>query len=103
MSNITQDYDDEGTEPVTDRIHDSAWAANLERPEHAADRDRLVEEAIKAVEITAEGTHVQLVTHEEHGHPSTYLYSVLEDEFDDIEWEYICQCNCGGHILRVSV
>jgi hypothetical protein len=51
---------------------------------------------------TTTRTVVQLVTHEAHGHPSEYLYEVLDDAFDDdIEWEYICQCNCGGHILRV--
>lgn len=104
MSNTTDDHDDEGTEPVTDRVHDSAWAADLERPEHAADRDRVVEEALTAVENTVDGAHVQLVTHEEHGHPSAYLYSALEEGFgDEVDWEYICQCNCGGHIVRVHV
>jgi len=105
MSNVSRDPDhDEGTEPVTGCVHDSAWAADLERPEHAADRGLVVEEAIEAVETTAEGTHVQLVTHEEHGHPSEYLYLPLEEAFgDDVDWKYICQCNCGGHILRVHV
>ncbi|MFC7139804.1 CGCGG family rSAM-modified RiPP protein [Halosimplex aquaticum] len=105
MSNISHTHDgDEGTEPVTDRTHESAWAADLEAPEHAADRGLVVEQAVKAVRNTVEGTHVQLVTHEEHGHPSEYLTPVLEAEFNgEIDCEYICQCNCGGHILRVPV
>jgi hypothetical protein len=44
----------------------------------------VVEQAIKAVENTVNGTHVQLVTHEEHGHPSEYLTPILEAEFDDV-------------------
>jgi putative CGCGG family rSAM target protein len=101
MSNASAGHD-QGTEPVTDRVHDSTWAADLERPQHAVDMELLVEEAIKAIENTTAGTFLQLVTHEAHGHPSEYLYEVLDDAFDDdIEWEYICQCNCGGHILRV--
>jgi len=105
MSNTSHTHDsNEGTEPVTDRTYESAWAADLEQPEHAADRDLVIGQAVKAVENTVEGTHVQLVTHEEHGHPSEYLTPVLGAEFDDeIDWEYICQCNCGGHILRVHV
>lgn len=105
MSNTDSTHDrEQGTEPVTDRFHDSAWAADLERPEHAADRELLVEQATRAVELTAEGSHVQLVTHEAQGHPSEYLYSVLEAEFgDELDWEYSCQCNCGGHVLRVHV
>lgn len=104
MSNTAPSHDNEGTEPVTDRIHDHAWAADLEQPEHAADRELVVKQAIKAIENTVEGTHVQLVTHEEYGHPSKYLYSALQEEFgDNIDWGYICQCNCGGHILRVHV
>jgi putative CGCGG family rSAM target protein len=105
MSNTASGHDhDQGTEPVTDRFHDSAWAADLEQPKHAADRALLVEQATRSVELTAEGSHVQLVTHEAHGHPSTYLYSALEAKFgDEVDWEYSCQCNCGGHILRVHV
>jgi len=105
MADTTHNHGrEEGTEPVTDRVHRSAWAADLEQPQHAADRELVVDEAITAVDNTVEGTHVQLVTHEAHGHPSEFLYPVLDEEFgDDVDWEYICQCNCGGHILRVHV
>jgi putative CGCGG family rSAM target protein len=103
MPDARPDHDD-GTEPVTGEFHEHAWAADLERPEHAADRDLLLAEAAEAIETTAEGTHVQLVTHEAHGAPEEYLYPFLEREFGDgVPWEYVCQCNCGGHIVRVHV
>lgn len=104
MADTHSDHENHGTEPVTDHVHGSAWAADLERPEHAADRELLVEEAITAVENTVEGSFVQLVTHEAHGHPSEYLYEPLEETFGDaVHWEYVCQCNCGGHIVRGEV
>jgi len=32
------------------------------------------------------------------------LYSALGDEFgDDVDWEYVEQCGCGGHVVRVHV
>jgi len=33
----------------------------------------VVEQAIEAVEHTEPGNHVNLVTHGDHGHPSSYL------------------------------
>ncbi|MFD1647694.1 CGCGG family putative rSAM-modified RiPP protein [Haloarchaeobius litoreus] len=104
MSSTPHDHDHDA-EPVTDRVHDNSWSANLEKPEHGADRELVVQHAVDAVEHTAEGNHVNLVTHGEHGHPSEYLFSVLEDEFGetDVDWEYIEQCGCGGHVVRVHV
>jgi len=97
-------HDHEAADPVTDRVHDNSWSANLEGPEHAEDRDLLVRQGIEAVEHTAPANHVNLVTHGEHGHPETYLYDALDAEFgDDVEWEYVEQCGCGGHVLRVHV
>lgn len=108
MSSTPHDHDhdhDHDAEPVTDRIHDNSWSANLEKPEHGESRELVVQQAIDAVEHTAEGNHVNLVTHETHGHPSEYLFSALGDEFDvaDIDWEYIEQCGCGGYVVRVHV
>ncbi|WP_436928943.1 CGCGG family putative rSAM-modified RiPP protein [Halosimplex halobium] len=91
-------------EPVTDRVHDNSWSANLEKPHHAEDRDLVVSQALDAVEHTAPGNHVNLVTHGEHGHPETYLYDVLEEYFGDaIDYEYVEQCGCGGHVVRAHV
>lgn len=94
--------DEHDPAPVTERVHDNSWSANLEGPEHAANRSLLVEQAIDAVEHTTPGNHVNLVTHGAHGHPETYLYDALDDAYgDEVEWEYVDQCGCGGHVVRV--
>ncbi len=90
-------------EPITDRVHDNSWSANLEQPVHAENRDLVVEQAVEAVEHTAPGNHVNLVTHGEHGHPEGYLYETLDSHVGDIEYEYVEQCGCGGHVTRVYV
>lgn len=90
--------------PITDRVHDTSWSANLEAPRHAENRDLILAQAIEAIEHTEPGYHVNLVTHEAHGHPSAYLYGRLADRFDDrIDVEYIAQCGCGGYTTRVHV
>lgn len=93
------------TEPVTDRTHDNSWSANLEKPQYADDSSLLVEHAIDAIEHTTSGHHVNLVTHAAHGHPETYLYGPLSEAFEesDVRWEYVEQCGCGGHVVRVHV
>ena len=84
-------------EPITDRMHDNSWSANLEKPHHADDRTLVVEQAIDAIEHTVSGNHVNLVTHGDHGHPRVHLFDALGDEYgDDIEWHYVEQCGCGG-------
>jgi len=90
-------------EPITDTVHETSWSANLEGPEHADDRELVVEQAIDAVTHTASGNHVNLVTHGDHGHPETYLYAELRAAFDDARIEYVDQCGCGGHVTRVHV
>jgi len=90
-------------DPVTEEVHDNSWSANLEKPEHAGSRDLVVEQAIDAVEHTAPGNHVNLVTHGDHGHPEEYLYGELDEAFGNIEYSYVEQCGCGGHVTRVHV
>jgi putative CGCGG family rSAM target protein len=99
------DHDHEAPAPITDRVHENSWSANLERPRHADDRDLLVDQAIRAVEHTAAGHHVNLVTHGAHGHPASYLFDALAAAFDEdaIDAEYVEQCGCGGHVTRVHV
>lgn len=102
------EYDDHGysdAEPVTDRVHENSWSANLEQPRHATDAGLVVSQAVDAIEHTGAGHHVNLVTHAIHGHPSEYLYEALEelDDADDLDWEYVQQCGCGGHVTRVHV
>lgn len=96
---------DTGVAPITERLHETSWSANLEHPHHAEDRSLLERQALEAIEHTAPGNHVNLVTHGDHGHPSTYLYDVLRNATDeaDLEWEYVEQCGCGGHVTRVHV
>lgn len=113
MTSVTHD----AVDPVTDRVHDTSWSANLEKPHYADDRDLVVAHAIDAVEHTAEGAHVNLVTHRSHGHPAAFLFDALADAFGEgsdaesggrgderaVEWEYVEQCGCGGHVTRVHV
>ncbi|QAU14234.1 CGCGG family rSAM-modified RiPP protein [Halorubrum sp. BOL3-1] len=100
----SHDGRDHGADPMADHVHENSWSANLEGPEHAADRDFLVRQAIEAVEHTAAGNHVNLVTHGDHGHPGAYLFDALESVLDDdLDPEYVEQCGCGGHVVRVDV
>jgi putative CGCGG family rSAM target protein len=91
-------------EPVTDHVHENSWSANLEKPQHADDRDLVLAQAVDAVDHTAEGNHVNVVTHGEQGHPDEYLYDHFAEVFgDSVDWEYVEQCGCGGHVTRVHV
>lgn len=93
----------ETADPVTHHVPHNSWSANLEGPEHAADRGLVVAQALEAVEHTATGNHVNLVTHRNHGHPEEYLFARLEQGCDGIEIEYVDRCGCGGHVTRVHV
>ena len=89
---------------TVDGVHQNSWSANLEKDEHAGDRELVVEEALEAVESTATGYHVNLVTHGDNGHPEEYLYDELDEAFgDSVAYEYVDQCGCGGHVTRVRV
>lgn len=105
MASRAHDHGQGEVEPVTDETHDNSWSANLEKPQYEGDRTLLERHAVEAVKRTTPGNHVNLVTHEAHGHPEEYLYDVLADKFgsEDIDWEYIEQCGCGGHVVRVHV
>jgi putative CGCGG family rSAM target protein len=102
---MSTSHDHSEAEPVTDRTHDNSWSANLEKPQHAADADLVVSQAVDAIEHTGSGNHVNLVTHGDHGHPAEYLYDALEErvDTDTVGWEYVQQCGCGGHVTRVYV
>ncbi len=100
--NTTDDHD-EPTEPFSDQIHENSWSANLETPRYADNPDLAVSDALVAIDHTATGNHVNLVTHADLGHPKPFLYDALEREHADIEVEYVDQCGCGGHVTRVDV
>ncbi|MDZ7688320.1 MAG: CGCGG family rSAM-modified RiPP protein [Halobacteriales archaeon] len=85
-------------------VREYSWSVNLETDDHAEDRTLVVEQAIEAVEQTAPGYFVNLVTHGDHGHPSDYVYDALRDTFDDsVRLEEVDRCGCGGYVTRVHV
>ncbi|MFB6202000.1 MAG: CGCGG family rSAM-modified RiPP protein [Halorhabdus sp.] len=90
-------------EPVTRRTHDQPWVADLETDGHAADRRLTVAEAIDAVEQTRAGRYVDLVTHERHGHPASYLYETVRRVDRHVNLSDEGRCSCGGYVTRVSV
>lgn len=98
------DHDhDPDAEPNTDEMHDNSWSVNLEKPRYADAVDLAIRDGIDAVRHTVAGNHVNLVTHADLGHPETFLYEALERAAVDVEYEYIEQCGCGGHVTRVHV
>lgn len=90
-------------EPVTRRWHDYPWVADLETDEHASDRQLTISEAVDAVEQTRTGRFVDLVTHGEHGHPSSYLYEALRSVDRGVDILDEGRCSCGGYITCVAV
>ena len=44
---------------VTDQMRDNSWAATLEKPQHAADVDLVVSQAVDAIAHTGSGTYVR--------------------------------------------
>lgn len=100
MSEFARGY--EAREPVTRRIHEMPWIAGLETAKHAANRRLVIEEALDAFAQTATGYHVDIVTHETHGHPANYLYSHLNAIDSDLEVTDCGRCSCGGYVTRVE-
>jgi putative CGCGG family rSAM target protein len=92
-----------GREPVTRTIHDRPWVADLETTKHADDRKLIVAEAVDAVEQTRTGRFVDLVTHERHGHPATYLYEAVQSSSQSIDISDEGRCPCGGYVTRITI
>jgi putative CGCGG family rSAM target protein len=85
-------------------VREETWSADLEGPEYAEDREKVVKDGLDAVRRTAQGFFVNLVTHGSHGHPSEYLHGAVRDEFGDcVRVEYVERCGCGGYVTRVHV
>jgi putative CGCGG family rSAM target protein len=103
MEKTTTDGESAETTTDLDRNHDASWSANLERERHT-DRERLLADAVTAVEHTRPGYHVNLVTHGDHGDPSSYLFDHLAEAFGDaVTPEFVERCGCGGYVTRVHV
>lgn len=92
-----------GREPVTRTVHERPWTADLESRKHAANRALVIEEARDAVSQTDPAQYVDLVTHESHGHPATYLYPSMESLDRDVVISDNGRCSCGGYVTRVRV
>jgi putative CGCGG family rSAM target protein len=78
------------------------WSMDLEHNEYEFDKNLIMEDGIKAVEETAPGYYVNLVTSNNFGDPEEYLTPLLIEKFGDaIQTKFIDQCGCGGYVLRV--
>ena len=75
---------------------------DLEHNEYENNIDLIIEDGLKAVEETAAGYYVNLVTSERFGHPDDYLVPLLSEVYgESIQMKFIDQCGCGGYVLRV--
>ncbi len=84
------------------RMKENNWSVSFEMEEYENDQALLIEEAGNAVETTAKGYYVNLVTPAGLGHPDLFLRDALDERFGDtIEMKFIDQCGCGGYVLRV--
>jgi putative CGCGG family rSAM target protein len=81
---------------------DKDWTMDLEHDEYEDDIDYIINDALKAVEDTAPGRFVNLVTASVFGNPKQYLEPLLLQLYSTrIRVKYIDQCGCGGYVLRV--
>lgn len=78
------------------------WSISLEHDEYENNMRLVVEDAIEAVEQTAKGYYVNVVTPANLGNPDNYLTEALLLHFNNrIDTKFIDQCGCGGYVLRV--
>lgn len=78
------------------------WTKDLEHDEYEQDIDLIIKDAITAVEETAQGCFVNLVTSASFGNPVEYLQPLLEQFYpEQLKIKFIDQCGCGGYVLRV--
>jgi putative CGCGG family rSAM target protein len=78
------------------------WSMDLEHNEYEDNVELIIEDSIKAVEETAAGCYVNLVTSGKFGNPYNYLVPLLSEVFGEaIQMKFIDQCGCGGYVLRV--
>lgn len=92
-----------GREPVTRHDHNQAWVADLETDEHGMNRELIIAEAVDAIEQIRPGRFVDLVTHERHGRPTSYLYEAIRSVDWCVDISDRGRCSCGGYVTRVTV
>ena len=86
-------------------IKDKDWSINLEDEAFAEHPEELIQEAVHAVQITAAGHYVNLVTHKSAGHPEFGLIDQLREALTEsgilnVDLVYIDECGCGGFVTR---
>jgi hypothetical protein len=69
-----------------------SWSLDLEDEEYVTDKNRLLQDAKSAVEITAPGKHVNLVTPASHGEPVQLIQQLKKEYGNKIKAEYVDQC-----------
>ncbi|MFZ7945345.1 MULTISPECIES: CGCGG family rSAM-modified RiPP protein [Bacillaceae] len=78
------------------------WTKDLEHDEYEQDIDLIIKDALTAVEETAKGCFVNLVTSSVFGSPVDYLQPLIEEMYPKkVKIKFIDQCGCGGYVLRV--
>ena len=78
------------------------WSIDLEHDEYEFNKNLIIEDGISAVEQTAPGYYVNLVTSKNFGNPELYVTPQLVDMFEaGVKTKFIDQCGCGGYVLRV--
>ena len=87
-------------------LKEKDWSLNLEDEAFADHPQELIEEAVRAVEITGFGHYVNLVTPAGAGHPEQGLLGDIKAAIDSAglayrEIVYVDECGCGGFVSRV--
>lgn len=78
------------------------WSIDLEHGEYETNVELIIRDGVEAIEKTAVGHFVNLVTPNGFGDPIEYFSQVLILQFSDrIRFKLIDQCGCGGYVLRV--
>lgn len=88
------------------KVKEINWSLNLEDEAFADKPEELIEEAVRAVGMTAVGYYVNLVTPAEAGHPELGLLDSIQAaiEATGIAYTniaYLDECGCGGFVSRV--
>lgn len=82
------------------------WSLNLEDSHYAEHPQEMLAESVQAVAETSSGHYVNLVTPEEAGDPRDSFIdqlaaALLQHGVAFARIDYVSQCGCGGHVVRV--
>lgn len=78
------------------------WSIALEHGDYEENIELVIEDGFKAIEDTASGYYVNLVTPAIFGNPIDYLAELIDLKFTStVTYKFIDQCGCGGYVLRV--